>query len=95
VHPPCGKITCHGGMSHFQYKEHSLNSEFKLMRMFVLFKALPLFLDSIFPSWAAILMSVTLVLAFAEVKSILHNPLIVETQKTWVVLSIYLFTFFL
>ena len=63
--------------------------------MLVLFKALPIFLDSILPSWAAILMSVTLVLACAEVKSILHNPLIVETQKTWVALSIYLFTFFL
>ncbi|KAK3447125.1 hypothetical protein EUGRSUZ_A02723 [Eucalyptus grandis] len=30
-------------------------------------EALPLFLDSILPSWAAILMSVTLVLAFAEI----------------------------
>lgn len=63
--------------------------------MFVLFKALPLFLDKILPSWAAILMSVTLVLAFAEVKSILHNTLIVEAQKTWGLLSIYLFICFL
>lgn len=62
--------------------------------MFVLLKALPIFLDSILPSWAAILMSVTLVLAFAEVKSILHNSLIVETQKTWVVLSVYIFILF-
>ncbi|KAI6696377.1 hypothetical protein NL676_016496 [Syzygium grande] len=30
-------------------------------------EALPIFLDSILPSWAAILMSVTLVLAFAEI----------------------------
>lgn len=63
--------------------------------MFVLFKALPLFLDKILPSWAAILMSVTLVLAFAEVKSILHNTLIVEAQKTLGLLSIYLFICFL
>lgn len=46
----------------------------------LLFKALPISLDSIFPGWGAILMSVTLVVAFVEVNflfSIKKNACIV------------------
>ena len=37
----------------------------------VLLKALPIFMDTIMPPWAAILLSATLVLAFVEVKFVL------------------------
>jgi metal transporter CNNM len=32
-------------------------------------KALPIFVDALLPAWASILISVTLILAFGEVKS--------------------------
>lgn len=44
-------------------------------RIFVVYmKAMPIFLDSIFPSWAAILISATLVLAISEVKFLFSVP---------------------
>lgn len=47
-------------------------------------KALPIFLDALLPAWASILISVTLILAFGEVKSwqlkiVFYNLFMVET----------------
>jgi hypothetical protein len=41
--------------------------------LYYLSQALPIFLDSLVPSWGAVLISVTLILAFGEV---IHSPIL-------------------
>lgn len=52
-------------------------------------QALPIFLDKMFNEWVAVMLSVTFVLAFGEVKFILNlgTSLYHEFQALWVIVA--------
>lgn len=84
MYPSYRQLSGNGGV--FQLCSHlSINSRMCWIWTFVHFQALPIFIDALLPAWGAILISVTLILAFGEVKrycSVWCWP------RIWTVLSI-------